>query len=101
VPRVTAAGRLHFRVLYTGLGEGSTAIGFAARYGDEGPLVRAAAPVFSATTTQAAPTFFEVNGLTLMYVQDTRKGAAYPALVGALAPATLALPPPVAYADTP
>jgi len=100
-PRVTAAGRLQFRVLYTGLGEGSSAIGFAARYGDSGPLVRAASPVFSVTTTQSAPAFFEVGGLTLMFVQDTRKGAAYPALVGALAPATLSLQAPVAYADTP
>ena len=99
--RVTAAGRLHFRVLYTGIGDAGTAIGYAARFGDEGPLSRAQAAVFSATPTQSAPAFFEVNGLSLMYVQDTRKGAAYPALVGALAPATLSLPAPVAYADSP
>lgn len=100
-PRVTAAGRLHFRVLYTGIGDGTTAIGYAARFGDQGPLVRAQAPVFSASTTQSAPAFFEVGGLSLMYVHDTRKGAAYPALVGALAPAPKTLPPPVAYADSP
>ena len=100
-PRVTAAGRLHFRVLYTGVGVGGTAIGYAARFGDHGPLVRAQGAVFTATTTQSAPAFLEVDGTSFMYVQDTRKGAAYPAVVGAVSPATVTLATPTAFADDP
>src|SRR6185503_17552549 len=58
-PRTTAAGRLQVRVLYTGVaaGEGGTvsSIGFAARYGASGPLVRAPSPVYAIGKNERAP----------------------------------------------
>jgi hypothetical protein len=109
LPRMTAAGRIQVRVLYTGL-DGppgmtgrSSAIGFAARYGDSGPLTRQSAPVLSLGRHEAAPALFEWSGNSMLYVtmDETSVMPAYPAIGAAFAPAQLTLPPPAAYASSP
>jgi hypothetical protein len=107
-PRITAAGRLHVRVLYTGRAGASSAIGFAARYGDRGALVRSTAPVFSVDKHEASPALFEWSedghARSMLYVQQDKPGegnALYPALSAALSPATETLPAPEGFADQP
>jgi hypothetical protein len=103
--RTTPAGRLHFRVLYTGADTtGATAIGFAARYGDTGPLVRQSAPVYSVGAKESAPALLELESGSYLYVhQDRRIDATltYPAIAAAFAPGTVHLPMPADYPDTP
>jgi hypothetical protein len=80
LPRVTPAGRLQVRMLYTGYdappGGGSqsaprsSAIGFAARYGEAGPFARQAVPVYSAGAHDAAPAWFEYARGSILYVQQ-------------------------------
>ncbi len=98
VPRVTPAGRFHVRVLYTGEdASGATAIGFAARYGESGPLARQAVPVYAAGARERGPSFVETAFGTMLYVGQERKLDAtrvYPGIAGAVAPANLVLPPP-------
>ncbi len=109
LPRVTPAGRLQVRVLYTGYDQPPGAasrestIGFAARYGDAGPLVRQAVPVFSLGKHEAAPALFEWSGSSMLYVQmdETAGGAVYPAIGAGYAPAQLTLPPPAEYPSGP
>lgn len=109
LPRVTAAGRLQIRVLYTGystpIGAPSrtSAIGFAARYGDSGPLVRAPAGVYSVNLHEHAPAYFAWGTGALLYVTEDESGlnGVYPALAGAFAPAQDSLPAPGAYANSP
>jgi hypothetical protein len=86
--RITPAGRFHVRVLYTGRNEaGATAIGFAARYGDDGPLERNPVPAY---TTGSAPAYAE----PFLYVAQTN------AIAGAVLLDT-ALTPPAAAPPTP
>lgn len=100
--RVTAAGRTHLRVLYTWQVGATSAIAFAARYGDEGPLSRSqTGPVFSATETQRSPAVAELGEYSLLYVVDVRRNTSHPSLVGAVGPATVALPPPDEYPGSP
>lgn len=120
LPRLTPAGRLQVRVLYTGFadaeaGPRSSAIGFAARWGDSGPLVRNTLPVLSLDKHEAAPaTFSWLSGTTsgdivtedrfMLYVHMDQKGtgsAVYPAIAAAFAPVTLTLDPPHAFPDSP
>jgi hypothetical protein len=109
LPRVTPAGRLQVRVLYTGystpIGAPSraSAIGFAARYGDSGPLVRAPAGVYSVNLHEHAPAYFAWSTGSLLYVTEDESGlnGVYPAIAGAFAPAQDSLPAPSAYADSP
>lgn len=107
-PRVTAAGRLQFRVLYTGTaatnGTTTSAIGFAARYGDTGRLVKNAAPVYAVNKHEHAPTTFTwATGEMLYVTQDETpsSGAPYPAIAAAFSPAQDTLPTPNGYADGP
>ena len=107
-PRLTPAGRLHLRVLYTGRAGTSSAIGFAARYGDTGPLVRNTLPVFSVDKHEAGPALFEwvEEGHTrsMLYVQQDKQGdgaSIYPALSAAVAPATDTLSAPERFASEP
>lgn len=109
MPRITAAGRLHVRVLYTGWsaarGEASraSAIGFAARFGDRGPLERGG-PVYAVNKEERAPTAVEWDGKTLLYVEQKKDGLGadgYHAIAGALAPANLKLAAPAAFPDSP
>jgi hypothetical protein len=98
LPRVTAAGRLQVRVLYTGYdtppgtpSRGSS-IGFAARYGDAGPLSRQATPVYAVGLHEAAPALFEYAAESLLYVHqdETAQDRANPyvAIAAAVAPET-------------
>jgi len=106
LPRVTADGRLQVRVLYTGTatpGDGGTptsAIGFAARYGDSGPLVRNGAPVYSVSAHEAAPALFEWSTGSMLYVHQTYAAvgsASYPGIAAAYSPALDTLSAPSAY----
>ncbi len=105
VPRVTPAGRLHVRVLYTGVdAAGVTSIGLAARYGDSGPLSRQTQPVYAIGKAERAPALFEWSGGSLLYVSQDRAPAPdthYGAIAAAFAPANLRLPPATAFADSP
>jgi hypothetical protein len=109
LPRMTAAGRIQVRVLYTGLigAPGTTgrasAIGFAARYGDSGPLTRQTSPVLSVGRHEAAPALFEWSGNSMLYVHmdETSAMPPYPAIGAAFAPAQLSLPPPASFATSP
>jgi hypothetical protein len=122
-PRMTAAGRVQVRVLYTGYATPpstggavrETAIGFAARYGDSGPLVREPAPVFSAGLHEAAPALFEWTpnsgsmrgaipaSMLYIHMDETTGAPVYPAIAGAVAPAdfNLSTPAPNSYATSP
>lgn len=108
VPRVTPAGRLHFRVLYTGYavpqdgGAPASAIGFAARYGESGTLSRQPLAVYSQNLHEAGPALFEWSGGSLLYVHQDRKGdTGYTAVAVGFAPATLTLPAPSDFAQGP
>lgn len=101
--RITAAGRLQFRVLYTGLGVDGFSIGFASRYGTEGPLVRNAAPVFSSANGDSAPALFEwidpaakTQAISMLYDTEPTKGG-YPAIAVAVAPVTSMLGAPMDF----
>ena len=112
--RVTASGRLHVRVLYTGWDgprgapDRTSAIGFAARYGDSGRLVRNAAPVYSVAQHEAAPSLFTWDGGALLYVEQlmpaSGSGAgaspAYPGIAAAFAPPAQTLAPAGDFPDT-
>jgi hypothetical protein len=113
VLRTTVAGRLHFRVLYTGYarsvdtGAVVGAVGFAARYGTDGPLVRNTAPAIATGKGEAQPALFEwepKEGPRSLLYFGTQKGtgdATYPAIGAGLGPATAALGPPGEFPDEP
>ncbi len=111
LPRVTPAGRLQVRVLYTGYdgapgaSSRSSAIGFAARYGSSGPLSRQAAPVYGGSAHEAAPALLEYEGGSILYVhQDETSldpGHPYAAIAAAFAPESGALPAPGVFASSP
>lgn len=103
--RTTPAGRLLVRVLYTGAdAAGATAIGFAARFGERGPLERQAAPVYSVGAKESAPALLEVGDTSYLYVQQARRvdeRLTYTAIAAAFAPGSTHLPTPLPYPDTP
>jgi hypothetical protein len=106
LPRVTPVGRTVLRVLYTGEdAAGASAIGFAARFGDDGPLVRQPLPVYAVGQHERAPAAIErAGGLTLLYVgQERRVDAArvFPGIACAVAPGGARLPPPDPFPDGP
>lgn len=71
--RTTPAGRPHVRVLYTGTSlAGTTAIGFAARYGHEGPLVRQVIPIYAAKGKERAPALLDLGAKGYLYVTEPR-----------------------------
>ena len=107
-PRVTAANRLQFRVLYTGTAltddaSVTTSIGFAARYADDGPFVRAATPAYAIGKHEQSPSVLEWDSGTFLYVdQDqTSQGTSYRAIAGGVAPASITLPDMSDFPDTP
>jgi hypothetical protein len=107
-PRLTAAGRLQFRVLYTGSAVGddasiTTSIGFAARYADSGAYVRSTTPAYAIGKHEQAPSVLEWDSGTFLYVdQDqTSAGTTYRAIAGGVAPASITLPDPSDFPDTP
>jgi hypothetical protein len=93
------------RVLYTGAdAAGATAIGFAGRYGDNGPLVRQAAPVYSVGAKESAPALLEVRGGSYLYVQQDRRvdeKLTYTAIAAAFAPGSVKLPTPLPFPEAP
>lgn len=109
-PRVTPAGRLQVRVLYTGYdaapgvaGRNGT-IGFAARYGTTGRLERQASPIYSVAKHEAAPALFEWQGGSMLYVHQDKtidSQTIVPAVAAAFAPPTLTLATPTGYAEDP
>jgi len=103
VPRVTPAGRLQVRVLYTGAdATGQSAIGFAARYGDSGPLSRQPTPLYSVALHEAAPTLFAWRGGIMLYVhEDYSATSPVAAIAAGVAPANISLGTPGAYAAAP
>lgn len=117
LPRITPSGRLHIRVLYTGYGEipddggpRPSAIGFAGRFGDSGPLERASSPVFSVGKHERGPALFDRgDGTALLYVGQDHDassglgggGGVYSAIGAAFAPANQKLDTPVTFATSP
>jgi len=111
LPRVTPAGRLQVRVLYTGhdtppgAAARASAVGFAARYGSSGPLSRQDAPVYGGSAHEAAPALFEPALGSILYAQQDETSLdpanPYPALAAAFAPASGTLPAPGAFATSP
>lgn len=103
--RVTPAGRLHVRVLYTGVdAAGATSIGFAGRFGENGSLERQAAPVYSVSAKESAPALLEIGDASFLYVQQDRRVDArltYTAIAAAFAPGTTRLPTPLPFPDRP
>ncbi|WP_437616726.1 hypothetical protein WMF20_22540 [Sorangium sp. So ce834] len=97
---VSATGRPSLRVYYAGRDSaGRSAIGLAARFGHDGPLQRAAAPVFGASSALAprAPWVAAHPGFSLLFVTQaagTREGEDHPAVAAGVAPADASLPPP-------
>jgi len=107
-PRVTAANRLQFRVLYTGIAAGddggtTTSILFAARYADSGPFVRATTPAYAVGKNERSPAVLEWDAGTFLYVdQDqTSQSTTYRAIACGVAPASITLSPPADFPDTP
>ena len=108
LPRVDPAGKTQVRVLYTGYaslpgsGARSSSIGFAARYGDSGPLLRNGSPVYAVGKHEGGPALFEwINGSLLYVHQDSTTKPPYSAIAAAVAPASLVLPPPSGYPSGP
>jgi hypothetical protein len=111
LPRVTPSGRLQVRVLYTGYDAppGATsrasAVGFAARYEDSGPLSRQAAAVYGGSKREAAPALFEPAVGSILYAQQDETSldpaSPYPAIAAAFAPESAALAAPGVFATSP
>jgi hypothetical protein len=103
--RTTDAGRLHIRVLYTGAdASGTTAIGFAGRFGEQGRFERQSAPVYSVGAKESAPALLEVGDTSYLYVQQDRRVDArltYTAIAAAFAPGSTHLPTPLPFPDRP
>lgn len=86
--RVTPAGRAHVRVLYTGKARaGTTAIGFAARYGHQGVLVRQAVPVYAAKGKERAPALLDLGDRGYLYFTQPRSSDAREGIGGGYFPA--------------
>ena len=108
LPRLDPAGKTQVRVLYTGYaappgpGARSSSIGFAARYGDSGPLTRNGSPVYAVGKHEGGPALFEWSEGSLLYVhQDSAVTPPYSAIAAAVAPVSLVLPLPSGYPSGP
>jgi hypothetical protein len=104
--RTTPAGRFHVRVLYAGTAtDGSHAIGFAARYGDDGPLARNPVPVYAVNQNETAPAFVDRGDSgTFLYVQQDRRVDStthYAAIAAGFAPGNVHLGTPAPFPDAP
>lgn len=87
--RESPAGRPVVRVLYTGLAAGSaraTAIGFAARFGHAGPLVKQALPVYAAKSTERAPALLDLGARSYLYFTEPRASDAREGVGAGFAP---------------
>lgn len=82
-----AATRVHVRVLYTGLAAaGTTAIGFAARYGHEGPLTRQPLAVYAAKGKERAPALLDLGERGYLYFTEPRSSDGREAIGAGFAP---------------
>jgi hypothetical protein len=99
--RITPGGRFQVRVFYTGEGAGgATAIGFAGRYGDSGPLARNVLPVYSVNQKEVAPAYLEAPDHAYLYVQQERRADSttiYPAIAAAFSPGNVHLDTPAPF----
>jgi predicted GH43/DUF377 family glycosyl hydrolase len=107
-PRVTAANRLQFRVLYTGPAPGddasvTTSILFAARYADSGPFTRATTPAYAVGKNERAPTVLEWDAGSFLYVDQDQsaQSTTYRAIACGVAPTSITLSPPSDFPDSP
>lgn len=110
-PRVQASGRLLVRVLYTswdppsGAAARNSSIRFAGRFGDSGPLAAQSIAVYSAQAHEQAPALFEWSQGSMLYVHQDQPGDTtgtfFTAIAAAVAPASIVLPPPLAFPDSP
>lgn len=91
----TTQGRPVLRVYYAGRNRaGAWAVGLAARFGDDGPLERAAAPVLATSLDPHAPAVVHFRDLSLLYFTEyagSTRPLRYPAIAAGVAPATLDL----------
>jgi hypothetical protein len=96
VTRITPSGRFHVRVLYTGTDPaGASAIGFAARFGTDGPLERQRIPVYSVNLHERAPALLDLGPASFLYVQQDRRdnNNIFTAIAAAYSPGNAKLPP--------
>jgi len=102
-PRIDPTGQLQVRVFYAGYDQPlgaktrTAAIGFAGRYGDNGPLSRQALPVYTAPGSSASgPTLFEWSGPALLYTSqlDISVMPSFYAIAAAYDPTAGSPPPP-------
>lgn len=103
-PRETPGGRLQIRVLYTGRdAAGASTVGFAARYGEDGPLERQPVAVYAVGQKEVAPAFAERPEGSFLYVEQERRDGTriYRAIAGAFAPGNIKLPTPGDFPDAP
>lgn len=95
VVSATAEGRPVLRVYYAGRNRaGVWALGMAARFGADGPLERATAPVLANTLQPRTPAVVPFRDFTLLYFTEyagATDALRYPALTGGVAPATVDL----------
>jgi hypothetical protein len=93
------------RVLYAAAAvDGTTAIGFAARFGDDGPLARNPVPVYAVNQGETAPALLDRPGSgAFLYVQQTRTSGehVYPAVAAGFAPGNVHLPLPDPFPKAP
>lgn len=103
-PRMTPAGRLQIRVVYTGRdAAGASTIGFAARYGEDGALVRQSVAVYAVGQKEVAPAFVERPEGSYLYVEQERRDGTrvYRSIAGAFAPGNVKLPVPGDFPESP
>lgn len=92
----SAEGRLITRLYYAGTGpDGQRSIGMAARFGTDGPLTRATAPVYPVTHDPSSPAVLPFADFTLLYVTESEginPDTAYPAIAAGIAPGNIKIP---------
>lgn len=104
--RITEGDRLHLRVLYTGTrvtaGKVVHSLGFAARYGESGPLERQALPVLSSGKGERAPALVALEGHSLVLFEAASSNTNTDTIIAAgVSPATIRLPEPSPFPSTP
>lgn len=92
----SAEGRWITRLYYTGRGsDGSTGIGLAARFGDQGPMTRATAPALTGPRGPRAPALVPQGSFTLLFFEQAAgTNDDWPAIAAGIAPATRRIPVP-------
>src|SRR5262249_8840893 len=98
MPAVSADGRRILRLYYGARdATGAATIGLAARYGTDGPLERAVAPVFGTSKPLGPrePCVVAFDRFVLRYATEASSTTdSHPAVAVGVAPGTAVLPPP-------